>query len=218
MTVTSTTGLKIRMSKAGITPAKVVPTAISSAKPAVVTVATTGMADGQLVLMSGTGFPELDGKAFIVSGLSPTEFSLTGSDTTATTGTLAATPAAVYYSDTVDMIGLCTDAIDISSETSSPVGTPTFCDESAQIPGPKPGAGTWTLGLYLDVSEPGYLALLAAEADGLERQFKVTFPGGNGDLVASGVVSSVGMGSIAVGQPVQLTAVVDLKAKAVHLF
>jgi len=216
MSVKSTKGLILQMSGT-TTPAKVVPTAISSAKPAVVTVATTGMADGQVVTVSGTGFPELDGQAFIVGGMSATEFELIGSDTSATTGTLGATPAIDYYIDATDFISLCMNDITINGETSTPISVATFCDPTATIPGIEAGAGTIDLGLYLDIQAAGYAALLAAEADGNERLFRIKFPD-NGDLIMRGIVSSVSFTDIPLDGSAALVAQVTLSTKPVHRF
>jgi len=215
--VKSTKGLTVFMSGT-TTPAKVVPTGISKAAPAVVTVAdSTGMADGQVVSIIGSGFPELDGQLFIVGGLTATEFTLIGSDTTASTGTIGTTPEAVYVDDAKDMVGLCLSTIGINAETATPISVATFCDPTASIPGAEAGAGTLDLGFYVDIQSDGYKALLAAEADGNERIFKITFPG-NGDLVMRGIVSSVTITDIPLDGSAAVTAQVTLSSKPKHRF
>ena len=63
----SSKGVEIYMGKAEATPLELTPTAISAAKPAVVSLAsTTGISEGDAVKVSGTGFKELDGKWFTV--------------------------------------------------------------------------------------------------------------------------------------------------------
>jgi len=217
MSVKSTKGLIVQMSGT-TTPASVVPTAISKAAPAVVTVAsTTGMVNGQLVAISGTGFPELDGELFIVGALAAAEFELIGSDTTAATATLGATPKADYYIDATDMTGLCLSSIGVNAETASPVSVATFCDPTATIPGLEGGAGTLDLGFYMDIASDGYKALLVAEADGNERLFKVEFPG-NGAMVMRGIVSSVNVTDIPLEGSAALVARVTLSSKPDHRF
>jgi len=217
MSVKSTKGLTVYMSGT-TTPAKVVPTAITKAAPAVVSVtSSTGMADGQLVAISGTGFPELDGEMFIVGALTPTEFKLIGSDTTATAGTLGTSPEATYMDVTTDMDALCLATIGINAETSTPISVATFCDPTASIPGVEAGAGTLDLGFYVDTTSPGYKALLVAEADGNERVFVINFPS-NGDLVMRGIVSSVTITDIPLDGSAAVTAQVTLSSKPKHRF
>ena len=61
----SSKGVEIYMGKAEATPLELTPTAISAAKPAVVSLAsTTGVSEGDAVKVSGTDFKELDGKTF----------------------------------------------------------------------------------------------------------------------------------------------------------
>ncbi|RLC39118.1 hypothetical protein DRH27_00530 [Candidatus Falkowbacteria bacterium] len=218
MGVTNTKGLKVLMST-GTVPGAVIPTAITSAAPAVVTVAdTAGMADGQVVKMTDTGFEELDGQLFVVGGLTGTDFNLVGSDTTNTTGTLAVTPLATYYDDTTDMEQLCLSTIGVNPETSTPVSVATFCDTSAQVDGIEAGAGTIDLGFWLDKDDAGYAALMAAESDSAERVFKITFPGGNGDMVFEGTVSGLNFTDIPLDGSPALIANITLVSKYEHRF
>lgn len=216
MSVRATNGLTVHMSNGTTSPATVTATGITNAKPAVVTAAdTSGMEDGQMVTMSGTKMASLDGKTFIVGGLTATTFELIGSDAVADTAGVAGT--ATYYDDVTDMVPLCLSSIAVNAETSSPISVGTFCDGSAQIPGPDAAAGSYELGFFLDKDSAGYCALLKAEADGLERMLKITFPG-NGDLVAKGVVSGVVFTDVPLEGSVSLTATVTLSSKPVHVF
>jgi len=189
MAVVSTKGLKIWISRAAGTPTDLVPTAISDADPAVITVASTaGMANGDIVHFSGTGFPELDGKSGIVGGLTGTTFQAIGRDTTGSAGVLGPDPVASFYA-LGDMCELCLSAIDIGDNAPSPVSVATFCNPVASVPG-NPQPATIGFSGYIDVEDECYGEMLAAVADGLPRQLKIDFPGGNGYLVTEVIIGS----------------------------
>lgn len=217
MGVQNTKGLTIDISKGAPTLLSLVPTAITKAKPAEVTVAdTTGAKDGDVVSISGSGFTELDGKSFIISGLTGTTFDLLGSDTTGSAGTLGTTPKADVTIDG-DMIHVCANEISISSEPPAPVGVPSFCDPSQTIPGSVSEAGTLTLGLWNDITAVGYSELLDAEIDGVKRFIRVMLPG-NGYLLFEGVVNNVSFTDIPIEGSAAITANIVLATKPKHLF
>ena len=217
MSVRATKGLKFLMSGT-TTPAALTITGATAAKPSLVTLAsTTGMADGQLVTMSGTSLASLDGKTFVVGSLiADTSFVLVGSDASKEAGA-AAGGTATFYDDAIDMTNLCLSAIGVNAETSSPISVGTFCDVTATIPGLEAGAGTLDLSFYLDKDSTGYAALLAAEADGNAREFKIEFPQ-NGYLTMVGIVGSVTFTDIPLDGSAALTAQVTLSSKPVHRF
>ncbi len=105
MAVTSTKGLKVWLEKAGVTPTSVVPTAISKAKPAEITGPTAGLADTEICEVTGTDYPEIDNKLFVLDGITTgggagvaTSFTLLGSNTTASAATtIGGTPAIKVY-------------------------------------------------------------------------------------------------------------------------
>lgn len=217
MAVVSTNGLRFLMSNGTTIPAKVTATAITAAKPAVVTVAdTTGMKDGQAVTVNAPLMPSIDKQTFIVGSLSATEFTLVGSDATADNAGTAG--EFTYYDDTIDMVPLCLTSIGFTQDASSPISVASFCNPSASIPGLPPQAPTLSVTFYLDVSDAGYCALLKAEEDTLERLFHIVFPGGNGDLVARGQVSSVIISDLPLEGSAALTAEITLSTKAMHRF
>jgi hypothetical protein len=192
MAVQSTKGLRIYISKGTATAHPFTPTAISKAKPAVVTVAAvTGIAAGDVVTFANTGFPELDNRAFVVGTVDGTAntFIVVGSDTTASTATLGATPSATVYEAT-DMQSLCLSSIEISAGSPNTIDISTFCNPGASLPG-NPTPGTLTFSGYTDTTDLGYQELLLAEADGKERMLKIEIPG-NGYLVAPVIIGSVG--------------------------
>ena len=190
MTAKSTKGLTVHMTKAAATPTTLTPTAITKASPAVVSVAdTTGIISGNVVAMSGTDFPELDGKTFIVNIVDATDFELLGADTTDSTAALGGTPVADVY-DEADMVLICLSALTQNATEPATVSTGTYCDPTTSIPSAVIEAGTLTLDGYVDVDSADYQELILAEEDGLSREIRVTLPD-NGYLIAPMVVSLI---------------------------
>lgn len=190
MAAISTRGLEIYLVKGSATGTVLVPTAISSAKPAKVTVAaTTGLVEGQLVNMAGTAFPHLDGKQFVVGKITATDFELLGSDTTGSAATLGSTPKATAYANT-DMELLCLSQLDIGAASTNQTSVATFCDPSAQIGG-LPTPGQLTVGGYVDPTDKGMAELVAAEADAKARGILVKIPNSGGYLIGVVTVGTV---------------------------
>jgi hypothetical protein len=219
MAAISTKGISIHLSKGGVAATELVPTAISSAKPAVVTVASVAnLAKGDVVKMEGTGFKELDGKTFTIGTIvsAANTFELTGSNTTGTTGTLGATPKAHVYR-IVDSVKLCLASIDFSTSEGSTVSTGTFCDPSASIATPATTAGTMSLTGYVNAADPDYAELLVAEADGATRMLSIELPQNNGYIVAPVTISSVSWQTPLEGA-IGYTFSGSLGSKPVHLF
>ena len=217
MTAVATKGLAIYLHKGGVAPVELVPTAISSAKPAVVTVAaTTGVTAGDVVKMETTGFKELDGKTFVVGTVTSTTLELLGSDTTATTGTIGGSPKAHVYA-AKDQIKLCLSSIDFSTEAGGSVSVGTFCDPSASIATPATTAGTVTMNGYIDKADLGYDELLKAVEDGVARMLEIVLPQSQGYIVAPVTLSSIGWQTPLEGA-IGFTASGTLGSKPVHLF
>jgi len=190
MTAISTKGLTVHMTKAAATPTALVPTDISLAAPAIVTVAdTSGIISGNVVAMANTGFSEIDGKIFIVGVIDATTFELLGSNTVGSTGTLGVSPEANVYIET-DMVLICLSALTQNATEPATVSTGTYCDPTTSIPSAVIEAGTLTLDGYVDVTSDDYQELLDAEEDGLSRTVRVTLPN-NGYLIAPMVVSLI---------------------------
>lgn len=217
MAAVATKGLAIYLHKGGVAPVDLTPTAITSAKPAVVTVAaTTGITAGDVVKMETTGFKELDGKTFAVGTVTSTTFELLGSDTTATTGTLGANPKAHIYA-AKDQIKLCLASIDFSTEAGGSVSTATFCDPSASIATPPTSAGTVTMTGYIDKADLGYDELLKAVEDGVSRMLEIVLPQSQGYIVAPVTLSSIGWTTPLEGA-IGFTASGTLGSKPIHVF
>lgn len=191
-TAISTKGIKIKLVKADATPLELVPTAISAAKPAVVTVAdSTGASVGDVVEMGTVGFEELDGKMFVVSALTATEITLLGSDTTDTTGVLAASPTMKVYPQADEVI-LCLSGIDVAAGSVGTIDTSTFCG-----PETLPGAeqlGTITIDGYTNKDSAGLAELIKADADGVARIFKIELPQDQGYYVGKVALSGLSYG------------------------
>lgn len=189
----STKGLRVTLAKGGVASTELVLTAVSSATPAVVTVASvTGITKGDVVKIDGSGFRELDGQVFTVGTVTAASntFELVGSNTTGTTGTLGATPKA-HVTKAADMTLLCLASIDFSATEGSTISTGTFCDPSSSIAVPPSSAGTLSMSGFIDVGDAGYKELLAAEIDGKARVLSIELPQNQGHIVANCVVSSL---------------------------
>jgi hypothetical protein len=173
-------------------PTTVTPTAISAAKPAVVTVANTaGIVKGSVVRVSGTNFPELDGKTFLVGTVdgAANTFELMGSDTSGSTAVLGTTPVVNVYTTAGNMTKFCVSSFSREAGQSDTVSVGTFCDPSATIAGTS-SAGTASFAGYMDPTEEGYLELLRAVDDRKERLLHIVLPDGKGDIILRGVINS----------------------------
>lgn len=186
----STKGLKLKMGE-GTAPTALVPTAISSAKPASITVANTAAA-GDLVFVTNSGFPELDGKWFPVGNESATAFDLVGSDTTSSPGALATTPSIDLYAggESFDLECLA-KSITFNSSAPAAIAAGTYCDPSLVIASPIMPPTTIEFGGNINVADPAYGMLLKAFEKGDQRPVDIVLPFGQGDIVAPAVASLV---------------------------
>ena len=219
MPAVSTKGLSVYLHKGGVAATELIPTAITKAKPAVVTVAAaTGLTKGDVVKLDTTGFKELDGKTFVVGTVdaAANTFELIGADTTASTGVLGANPKAHVYK-AADQIKLCLSSIDFSTEQGGSVGVGTFCDPSASIATPPATAGSVTMAGYIDKADLGYGELLKAVEDGASRMLQIVLPQDQGYIVAPLALSSLGWTTPLEGA-IGFTASGSLSSKPVHLF
>lgn len=194
--ITSTKGLKIWMEIDESKPTEITPTVVTETKPVTVTVSAGDMAkivDGEAITFSGTTYPELDGKLYVISNLTATTFDLLGSDMRTTSGVALdkVNAKAMAYSVT-DLETLCLSSIDISAGSSNTIDISTFCTPGASLPG-NPTAGTMTFNGFTDIASKGYAQLLQAEADGKARVLKIDVPN-NGYLIGRVTVGSVAWG------------------------
>jgi hypothetical protein len=219
MAAVSTKGLAIYLHKGGVAATELVPTAITKAKPAVVTVASvTGVTAGDVVTLDTTAFPELDGKTFVVGNVvtAGNTFELVGSDTTGSAATLGANPKA-HVLKAADQIKLCLSSIDFSTDAGGSVSCGTFCDPTASIATPPQTAGTITMNGFIDKLDAGYGELLKAVEDGVQRMLQIVLPQSQGYIVAPVTLSSLGWGTPLEGA-ISFTASGSLGSKPVHRF
>ena len=222
MAATSTKNTKFHLSTIPATFVTITPTAISKAKPAVVTIASvTGMLPGDIIKIAAgaTGFTELDGKVWVVGAVNTgvNTFTLLGSDTTASTGVLAATPAILRQNDADLTAMTCTfSEFSINAETPGNISTATYCDPTGQIPSSVVHGGTVAMKGFIDITSTGYKNLVTAVDDGLERVLRVTLPS-NQYLVAPMIFSSISY-EIPIDGVQSFSSNTTLSSKWRHLF
>ena len=214
----SSKGVEIYMGKAEATPLELTPTAISAAKPAVVSLAsTTGISEGDAVKVSGTGFKELDGKWFTVGTIATdTSIELVGSDTSGSTATLGATPVlTVYASD--DVVKLCLASIAITADSPTSVSTATFCDPTSSIPSAIQSAGSIAITGWIDPTCEDYREILLAEEDAEKRVFYIALPNDMGTIMCEGTMSAITF-DVPIDGALGFSTTLVLSSKPVHLF
>lgn len=214
----SSKGVEIYMGKAEATPLELTPTAISSAKPAVVSLnSTTNLSEGDAVKVSGTDFSELDGKWFTVGTIvDDTSITLVGSDTSASTASLGASPVLTVYT-TSDVIKLCLASLAITADQPATVSTATYCDPTASIPSAIQQAGSIAITGWIDPSCDDYQEILKAEEDGLKRVFYIALPNDMGTIMCEGTMSSITF-DVPIDGALGFSATLVLSSKPVHLF
>lgn len=184
MTAYNTKGTKIKVIPKSAAATTVVPTAISNAKPAVVSIPdVSGITEGDLVKVGSVGFEELNNQLFMVGTVDGTgnTFELMGSDTSATAGSLAASPSIDVYSAS-DAIIVCLSELTFGAASTNNIGVGTFCDPSATLPG-LTTLGDITCGGYVDKMDAGLAELIAADSDGENRIIFVEMASQQGYLV-----------------------------------
>ena len=225
-TAYSSKGTKVCVLKGSATATSLTPTAISKAAPAVVTVASvTGLTVGDLVKFPDTtevgyaGFSELAGKTYAISKITAVgnTFELAGADTKASTGTLAATPSISQYPSATSMLCLCLSSLAFNPESANSISTATFCDPSASIASQVVGAGTIDIGGFVDIADAGYKELIAAEADGKSRSWRITLGNNQGYILFDGVLSALSL-DIPLDGAIAFNGTVALSSKYRHLF
>jgi hypothetical protein len=219
MAASSTKGVSVCMTKTAAVGKTLTVTAVSKAKPAVVTAAAHGLVAGDIVVFpaSATGIAEVDGKSFVVGApIDATTFTLLGADTTGATGTFAAGANKPTAYATADMECLCWSSLGFNPESPSTISVATFCDPSAQIASSTTGAGTVDFGGYVDITSPDYIAIVAAEADGKAHEFRITLPN-NGYILFKGTVSSLNI-DVPLEGAVAYSGQITLTSKPRHIF
>lgn len=214
MAASSTKGVEIYISKGSTTPTTITYTAITKAKPAVVSATVTGVNDGDVVYISGTGLNQLDGKYFVVANKGASDFELAGSDTTGATA--AGTGGKIEQYTQGDLVKLCLSSLSINADSPSVISTATYCNPSASVPSQVVSAGTLDFGAYVDKASADYLQLLEAEADGKARVMRIDLPN-QGYLVAPVTVSSLSW-DIPIDGAISVAGTMVLGSKFQHRF
>lgn len=180
----------------GTAPKAVAVTAATRAAPAVITVGPTAIADfalGAPVYFQGTGIPELDNHFFTVGEVEPTAgtFEATGSDTSASTATIATAGAEVLLYDNTDLTPLCLSSFAYNLETPGTVSVGTYCNPQASLPATAGAPGTMTLSGYIDVQDSAYPAVYKAVKDGKTRVLSILLGQGQGEIIQAVNLSSM---------------------------
>jgi hypothetical protein len=223
MTAKNTKGVTICVTKGGTTPTPVTPTAIAKATGAgdnrvhVAIASTTGYKAGDVIKFpsGGTGYAALDNKAFTIAAVDATGITLNGTDFSKMTGTIALAPTLNHYGD-ADMVCLCLSDLKFNAEKGSTVSVATFCDPSASIPSASTTAGTVDIGGFVDVATADYKEIVEAEADGVERIFRIMLPN-NGEIVFPAIVSTLGW-QVPIDGAVAWEAQLALGSRPRHLY
>jgi len=185
----STKDLQVCITKGDATPTVEVPTTITSAAPAVVTLVGGAGIDGDIVTITGTGMPSLDGKSFVIASATATEYTLLGSDTSGETWGSPVSPSMALYQD-ADIECLCLSSLVLNVDEPSTISVATFCDPTATIASAVLAAGTISFAGFVNILDSDYQELLDAAADGIERVMRIMLPD-NGYLVAPMTFSQV---------------------------
>lgn len=189
MAATSSRGVKICITKAGATPTSIAYTAISKAKPAVVS-GTNTAAVGDVVFISGTGFASLDNKTWVAGpNTSGSSLELLGSDTTKEAA--AGTGGKVDHYNAGDMICLCWSNMSITADQPSVISAGTYCNPDQSFPSAISSAGQISFGGYVDASSQEYAEMILASEDNVQRQIRVMLPANNGYLAATVTFSAL---------------------------
>ena len=215
MTARNTKGVQICMTTDAAS-STIVPTAITAAKPAALTVAASTLQAGDIIFVDKTG-TKLDGKWWAVGATSTaTSVVLLGSDNTGGATTVGATAVFNVRTGVGSMVCLCLSAFSIQRDTPGTVSVGTFCDPSASIPASVTQAGTVSIGGYVDVTADDFKAVIAAEEAGKPHTFRVTLPD-NGYILFEGIISGFAY-DIPVDGPLAWTATIALSGAPRHLF
>lgn len=167
----------------------VMDSAPSAADPTALSVATTGGADGDVAVVSGTNWQRLD-KPQIVDDYSEAGFNALGCNTLLESGSAKAGKVLLYTAD--DMTKLCPSSFTDNSGSPSTINVGTFCDPTQTIASAVQDAGTMEIAGYVDVDDPSYTALYEAAEMIDQRYIRINISGDKqGYLVAP--VTALGM-------------------------
>jgi hypothetical protein len=198
MSARSAVGIQMCLTNSGTAaPANdISPTAIAAgtgtgaAASVVVTAPTTGLAVGDVIeFAQDVGFSSIAGKSFVVTKLNgATGFEI--GNVKLGTGTMKAGTKISHFL-TSDMQCLCLSEFSVSIPSPATIDVSSFCGPASLVSA-KQEAGTASAAGYLDASDLGYQAILAASEDGVERVLRVKLGTDNGYLVMPVTISGLG--------------------------
>lgn len=157
--------------------------------PTVISVSTTGGANGDIAVVSGTNWSRLD-KPQIVSDYSASGFTCLGCNTTSESATPKAGSVSLYTAD--DMTKLCPSSFTDNAGSPSTINVGTFCDPTQTIASAVQDAGSIEISGYVDINTEDYQALYDAAEMMDQRYLRININGDTqGYLVAP--VTALGM-------------------------
>lgn len=198
--------------------AKVAVTAAVKGTTTQLTVVNT-LSVGDIVVVEGSGWSSLDGRAGEVSVASGTSVTVK-LDTSGEVAAFGAAAKATLIAS-ADWVEACLAGLDIDSGTADSIAVGTFCDAGAAIAGAGTN-GTVNISGFVDPNDAGYQELLKASEDGVPRNFKLVLPkaanpaasGSNGGTMyfTNATVGSISQ-SFQTGQAASFTGSLVLGAK-----
>ena len=159
----------------------------TKAAPSVISAALSGGADGDVVVLSGTGWGSLD-TVWVASDVSASDFDALGSDPTGET--VASTAGSVNHYTASDLTKLCLASLTINTSEPGTTSVATFCDPTASLPSAINEAGTISFTGFVDVNSADYVALYSASKSKDQRYIRIDLGEDQGYLVAPVVLSS----------------------------
>jgi len=152
-------------------------TNVTNAAPAVVTPTTIGnYADGDIVLITGTGFASLDDKYWPISGVTGTTFELDCSDASGEAAPATEGVARVYKmtGQNANLVQWCLTSYSYDQPQAETIDQSTFCGTASASGQPQPA--TYTTAGILDGCEEGFGEMLKALEDGKDRLMVFKLP------------------------------------------
>lgn len=166
-----------------VAPAAAPISAVSSAAPPVVTMTTlpAGMVNGDMVLVAGTGNPDLDGKYFTVGsvGTPANSFTLVGMDTTGDTAATAGTITPYNLGGaSPEFLKACQSTITLNGQEPDSVDLSDMCDAMTKLGDPKPPTVSFTG--FVNSEDEGFKNMIEAslESPKSDRLLMLLFPDG----------------------------------------
>jgi hypothetical protein len=137
----------------------------------------SNLINGAPVTINGTGWSSLDGQTFIVQNVDTATKSATLAEAN-TSGETAAFNSATATYVVPSFIDVCAVSYQLNQNAAATIDTTTLCDsEKTSLTG-FTDPGTLTFDFFIDPTDPDYLALVQAQADGDQRWFIIVYRNG----------------------------------------